>query len=201
MISRKTLYIFISVPVVLVYFLFVAIFLWTTTDAIKGKIVEKVFWHDIKKYRGVHVEQFAIWEGDGIATLSIAQKGRVSFWYGVDMIPRIESVAQYSTSFDCFYADSKGKKLSYAYSANLDLGKDTQFKKWFPFQVNSLKDLLNHYEDIVAVVNTFPKNPELVKFRDIYGERMVLKNSHTNFVINTKLDGRAVTCDLYFLTH
>lgn len=165
------------------------------------KTISKEFHTDVQQYPDVKVKRFALWEGDSMADLEIAGKGPVSMWYGVDKIPRIESIEKYRTSFDCFYVDSNGNKTGYAYTEGLNLSdKIPQWKKWFPFRVNSLNDLIARYNEIVHILDGFPKDPTLVDFTDNFGIMKVRKVSDPSFMLITPLGKTPTVCDLYFLT-
>lgn len=168
---------------------------WGFQDSRNEKIIDKEFHQDIKKYPTIKVKTFKLWEGDSMVTLDIPQKGEVSFWYGVDKVPRIESIGKYTTLFTCFNINKNREKVSYAYDYDLWLDSRSPYTKWFHFQVNTIGDLLHYYNDIRHVLKTFPQNPPLVDFHDGYGERKVLKNLDLNFQIKPKNN---IVCDLYF---
>jgi len=130
-------------------------------------------------------------------TAEVENKGEVRFWYGLNGLPRIENIGPYSTTYYCFYVDSLGKKIGYAYDIDLDLDKGGAFAKWFPFQIHNLKDLVENYNNILGVVATFPKNPETVPFEDSWGKRTVIKQSNPNFTVKQQSQGKEVWCDLF----
>ena len=101
-----------------------------------------------------------------MVTVDVENKGEVRFWYGKDGVPRIDNLGQYSTFYTCFYVDKNGKKTDYAFDTGLVLNKEGEYAKWFNFQVNNLKDLVEKYDSISAVLATFPKNPETIPFED-----------------------------------
>lgn len=172
-------------------------------NPIKEKIIDREFHSDIKQFPDIKIAKFMLWEGDSMVTLDIPNKGRVSFWYGVDRIPRIESIGKYYTNnFTCFKIDNNGKKVNYAYNVGLDLDSQTkEFRKWFPFQVNSIKDLINNYTNIVKILETFPQNPPLIDFNGDSGNRKIRKNPDENFMIKNPYGSKQVVCDLYFLSY
>lgn len=84
------------------------------------------------------------------------------------------------------------------------LTKDSPFSKWFPFEVRSLHDLVNRYDDILKIVNTFPKksikdidtvNEDGFMFiKDNHGTHKVLIHSDPYYSYTPKDGG---VCDIY----
>lgn len=166
----------------------------------KEKIIDREFHQEVQKLPEIKVKKFKLWEGDSMAELEIANKGTVNIWYGVSKIPQIVTINDFFTSFDCFYVDNNGNKKNYAYTLDLSLEPQSMFSRWFPFQVNSLGDLVNKYEDIINILKTFPQNPPMVNLSDPSGNRKILKSSNPNFEIKTVDRNKPVSCDLYFST-
>ncbi len=171
-------------------------------DKYYESIIDKKFHAEIANIPQIKVTKFMLWEGDSIVTLEVQNKGSVSFWYGRDGVPRIEGIEPYSIPFVCFYVDNQGSKLSYAYDFPLDLGKNTKvYEKWFRFKVNNLHDLVDKYDSIIQVLNTFPKNPEMTDFYDKkWGKHSVVKNPDPEFILRDKYAGKSIACDLYVRT-
>lgn len=161
------------------------------------QVILKEFYADVKNNPEITVKRFMLWEGDSIADIDIKDKGHVNMWYGDDNVPIISTIGDYSTSFGCYYVDKNNKKLESVYSLDLDLDHDSEFRKWFPFEVNTLKDLVVNYDDIIAVLKTFPSNPELIEFKDKSGQHYVRKTPDRDFMITTSYNNRQVQCDLY----
>lgn len=157
-------------------------------------MVTKSFNAEIKTVPNVTVKEFKLWEGDGMVTLTIPNKGDVYFWYGLDKIPAIESIGGYSTSFECFDTEN-GEKTRYAYTLPLILTSNSHFAKYFNFQVNSMQDLVFRYDDIIAVLKTFPVNPPTKDFISS-GNRRILAKTNPSFEIKPEKN-RPVVCDLY----
>ncbi len=175
----------------------IKVVIWQKTNDRNEKIIDQVFHADIAQYPNVKVTRFMLWEGDSMVTLDIPGKSPVSFWYGIDKVPRIEGIGTYNTQFDCFKVNSSGKKINYAATTDLWLDSTSPFHQWFPFYVNTIGDLLNKYDDIVKILDTFPKNQPLIQFKDGNGARTILQVPNLNYEIN--LNGNKNTvCDLYF---
>lgn len=171
-------------------------------DTLAEKKISYEFHQEVQQYPAIKVKRFMLWEGDSMADLEIVGKGPASIWYGLDKVPRITAIENFNTSsFDCFYIDKKRNKEGYAYTQYLTLHGDTQWEKWFPFQVNTLHDLITRYDQIVKILKTFPQNPPLVEFNDLSGKREVRQVSDPKFVLNTPFGNKPTVCDLYFLTH
>jgi len=97
-------------------------------------------------------------------------------------------------SFDCFLVDaSNNEKAGYIYNRNLTLVGNSQFKKWFSFEVLDIKDLVGHYDEMMQALSGFPKNPELIDFEDRMGKREVIKYPNEEF------NDKRVICDLFFI--
>ncbi len=167
-----------------------------TREYIEEQIISQEFSQDSKQFANIHIDSFMLWEGDSRVDITIKNKKKVSFWYGIDKIPRIESIGSYNTSYDCFYIDSHHKKLEYAYTQGLTLDSNT-FTKWFPFKIRSLKDLIMHYDDIVSILKTFPQKPPLTTFDENSSMRQIRKNPDPAFILNTRETAKHVECDLY----
>ncbi len=196
--NKKTL-MFSIILIIGIVFIAISAYIayWSIGDRFKEKIIDREFHSDIKQFPNVKVTKFMLWEGDSIVTLDIPEKGQVSFWYGIDRVPEIESIGKYNTSFTCFEVDNNGKKVSYAYNTNLRLVSTSPYIKWFSFQVNSIADLISRHDDIVKVLDTFPKNQELVDFHDSWGNRQVLAKSNSDFLMRPNKENDSPVCDLY----
>lgn len=195
---------------------------YTVLDKRDEEIIDKKFHAEVAAIPQIKVNRFFLWEGDSHADITIANKGSVFFWYGKDGVPRIEGIGSYPIPFVCYYVDTQGNKTNYAYNMPLVLDKKTTlYKKWFLFEVNNLNDLVSRYDDIIQALNTLPKNPEMVDFKDSWGKRSVVKNPNPNFILkppppslskgimrfitslflqNGKKYGKNITCDLYVKT-
>lgn len=196
--NKRTLVLSIILPVVFVILTISAFFIyWAVGESYKEKIIEKAFHADIKQFPNLKVIKFLLWEGDSLVTLDIPEKGQVSFWYGIDRVPEIRSIGKYFTSFTCFKVDNSGTKVSYAYDTNLRLASMSPYIKWFSFQVNSIADLISRHDDIVKVLDTFPKKQKLVDFHDSWGNRQVLAKPNLDFLMRPNKKNGSPVCDLY----
>lgn len=166
-------------------------------DSFVEKRIERNFYKEVAMLPQITLKSFRLWEGDSMATISIKDKGEVYFWYGIGGVPTIERIGEYGTSFECFYVDSRENKVHAAYSTGLSLGQNGQFTPWFPFEVNSLSDLVEKYDQIIAILQTFPHNPPVIEHKDSWGLRYVLKNPDPKFILKTTHKGRQVQCDLF----
>lgn len=161
------------------------------------KKIDSKFHQEIANISEIKVNSFKLWEGDSIVNLEILNKGNVHFWYGRNGVPRIDAIGGIGISQVCYYVDRNGTKNGYAGDVSLTLDKDQYYKKWFPFEVLNLQDLVNRYSDISKIVATFPKNPETEIYHDkLWGDRYVVKNPDPNFIVHRKIDNKEVACDL-----
>lgn len=196
---KRLIYILILTAIVVIGFIPTYIFFQNIYHSYQERIIDREFHADIQQYPTIALKKFMLWEGDSMADIEIKGKGLVSMWYGIDKVPRITSIGVYNTSsFDCFYVDSHLKKLEYAFTLSLNLDKNSLFKNWFPFQVNSIKDLLRYHDNIVEVLTSFPRNPPLTDFNDFSGSRKIRKTSDEKFMIKTQFNNKPVVCDLFF---
>ena len=147
---------------IIIFLVIAYIVYWSIDYAIKEGIVDKKFHKEVLQVPQVNVTFFNLWEGDARVNAEIKDKGFVAFWYGTDGVPRIVRIKKFLTEFECFNVDGEGNKIGYGHTRNLELVKNSKFKQWFPFEVNNLKDLVNKYDEIVQILDTFPKNPEMV---------------------------------------
>lgn len=162
---------------------------------IEKKINDK-FHQEVAKLPGVSIRHFLLWEGDSIASIEIKDMGVVDFWYGKDGAPRITGIGEYHTDYVCFYAPGKKDEMSYAYDMPLDLSGDSKYKKWFPFSVNTLSDLVEKYDLITDTLKTFPKYELRTAFEYNWMERKPIDNPDMNYVLKTNHRGQEVWCDL-----
>jgi hypothetical protein len=162
------------------------------------RYIDKKFHEEVSQIPQMKITFFNLWEGDSMVTAKIEGKGEVKFWYDVSGVPRIDSIGNHSTSYACFFVDENGKKVKYAFDQSLVLNKEGKFLKWFPFQVESLQELADKYDDIVAVVQTLPHDPQRVPFEDSSGSREVIKESKPNFTLKDHYKGKELWCDLYY---
>lgn len=91
-------------------------------------------------------------EGGTLADIEIPNKGRVTIMYGLLGLEYIRHIGNFDTTFICPEDDGIG--------VGFGLGKNSKFQKWFPFEVNNIKELVNHYDDIVTILKTFPTSPD-----------------------------------------
>lgn len=166
-------------------------------DSIKETQIHKKFHEEVAKIPNFEVKSFKLWEGDSIVEIKVKDKGTVRFWYGIDGIPRIDSIDKYSTSYDCFNIDSQGNKQSYAFTKGLVLDKNSIFKQWFPFEVNTLKDLDMRYNDIIKILETFQKNLTKVEYKDNWGIRKVVGQPNSDFAVRPDKNKNDITCYLF----
>lgn len=93
-------------------------------------------------------------EGGATVNITIPNKGSITVMYGISGIEGIWHIGKYNTAFMC--QDNKGYSIVYP----LELSKNNnRFKKWFPFQINNLKDLVTNYDNIIYILNSFPELP------------------------------------------
>lgn len=184
----------------LVVIFYLILFGWMKIKSIKDHEIEKrvdiKFHQEIVNVPEVKVDSFQLWEGTSILNAEIKNK-KVFLWYSESGIG-IARIEPYTTSWDCFYIEDEGTRKSYAGGVVLELGKDSPYKKWFPFEVNNLRDLVNKHDQIVKILATFPKNPEMGIFHDRWwGDRQMVKNPNPDFVVHQKIDGKDAICDLF----
>ncbi len=158
--------------------------------------IDRKFHQEAAQIPQIKVTSFKLWEGDSLVQADIENKGSVRFWYGRDGVLRIESVSTYTTFYDCFFINN-GQKTGYAFSTNLVLNKESKFKKWFPFEVNNLKDLVEKYDAIVTILRIFPQKGVMTTLEDRSGKRPILKQSNPDYVLTQQYNGKNVVCDLF----
>ena len=133
---------------------------------------ENKFRSEIATISGINSKIRNTFEGGTLADIQIPNKGTITVVYGIAGLEYITHIDKFDTTFVCPEDQSVGIGFS--------LRKNNKFQKWFPFQVNNLKELVNHYDDIVTVLNTFPHAPD------------------TNYTIDTKnYQGKKITCSIY----
>lgn len=161
------------------------------------KIIEQRFYEETAQLPSITIDRFMLWEGDSMATIDIEGKGSVSMWYGINGIPRIQGIGGLNTETECFYVDGNDNKTKYAHSTSMVITNESDFSRWFSFEVNSLSDLIIHYDDIVSVLGTFPRNVQLVSLTDSFGTREVRAESDSDFIIRKEYLGKPIVCDVF----
>lgn len=161
------------------------------------KIIQNKFQQEIAQVPELSVKSFKLWEGDSIVVAEVKNKGEVQFWYGENGIPRLDRINGTTTSYDCFFVNEKGEKIGYVFTKGLILNEGSAFKKWFPVEINNLQDLVHNYDQVVAVLHTFPRNSTFKAFEDSWGTRDVLVTSNPDFTVIEQYRGKTVYCDLF----
>ena len=163
----------------------------------KEEAINRKFWQEVHQIPQLRVTNFMLWEGDSLVTAQIEGKGEVRFWYGINGVPRLNYVGGYNTESVCFYVNSSGEKTAYAFHTSLYLGSPNEFAKWFPFEINNLKDMVDKYDFLLDSIFSLPVNPEMVNFKDKYSKRKVVKESNPDFILKKNFRSKEVWCDLY----
>ncbi len=162
------------------------------------KMIDKKFHEELAQVPELKVEFFQLWDGDSIVHAEVKGKGPVNFWYGERGVPRIVGFGGYQVPGRCLYTDEKGERVKYGFHSMLVLDNDTPYKKWFPFEVNNLRDLVDRYDDIAAVLNKFPTKPEMTSIDIGTGSNQeMVKNPNPDYVLKYQDNGRNVHCDLF----
>lgn len=139
----------------------------------------------------------AVDNGERMVTLDIQDKGEVRFWYSEEGVRSIESIKSKMIDFSCFFVDSEGIAQTHAYTTGLQT--NDRFRKWLPFDVRTIPELVEHYDDIVAITSAFPKKEELLRTSDVAYRNGYWMPAHPdpNFTLNNTFRGRKVACYLY----
>lgn len=114
--------------------------------------VERKFDKEVSKISNIRAQKFSVFEGRLFANIEIPGKGKVAVLYGLGGLEYIMEIGGISTNVIC--PENKTIGMS------LNLGRHSNYKKWFSFEVNNLQDLVNHYDDIVGTLRTFPTKPD-----------------------------------------
>jgi len=111
--------------------------------------VKQKFYAEVNTISGIRVKRFDTFEGMGFGTITILHKGEVTLYYDQNGLPWIRDIGEFDTGFLC------PNNTMYP----LVLTKNNSFWKLFPFQVVNLRQLVNHYDQIISILKTFPKSP------------------------------------------
>jgi len=109
------------------------------------------FSKEISAIPRIKTKIISTFEGAVSAQIEIPNKGNIDLIYGIQGLEYIRHIGKFDTTFICPENQTVGVVFN--------LGRGSKFQKWFPFQVNNLQELVNHYDDIVAVLKTFPNSP------------------------------------------
>lgn len=172
--------------------------------------INQEFYEEIAKTPGIVVEKFSTFDCDGWADLNINNKGSASIFYSGKGKISIKGVPGYSTSFTCYNIDTDGRPTRYVADLTLQLTEESPYKRWFPFKIESLEDLAVNYDQMIDSLEKLPKNPEMVQFKDSWGDRQIVKNPNPDYRLYTKLPSgwpflpqiltTEVACDLYTIS-
>ncbi|MBP9702235.1 hypothetical protein KBD69_00970 [Candidatus Woesebacteria bacterium] len=120
--------------------------------AFQDQYAEQKFSKEASTIPGIKTKIISVFEGGVSAQIEIPEKGTVDVLYGIQGLEYVLKIRDFDTRFMCPEDATVG--------AFLNLRKKSNFKKWFPFQVNNLQQLINHYDDITAILETFPHSPD-----------------------------------------
>jgi hypothetical protein len=151
---------------------------------------------------GVKLVWQKAWEGDSMATIAIKDKGEVYFWYVAGDVPRIDTITPYGrqvidTDFQCEDKTLTGQREQ-AYITPLVISKDAPLGKLFPFEVRTIADLVKHYNDIVNIVDTFPKQTSSVQITNQQGTFYLPENPDPKYAFKLHPNDSA-TCYYYLM--
>ncbi|MBI3887681.1 hypothetical protein HY310_01265 [Candidatus Microgenomates bacterium] len=122
----------------------------------------------------------------------VGGKGSSSLVYGINGMYGIENLGNYKTWYDCFYINSNGERTGYASATELFAWRDGTFKKWFPFEIKNLKELVENYDATVNILKTLPANP--INSGNM-AEREKIRKPNPDYVFYGKMNDKNVSCD------
>lgn len=155
------------------------------------------FFVELRENPELTVTFFKPIEGRILADLNVEDKGSTKVFYSQYGIEGLYSFNDQFADVDCFYVDENDDKTKYAYTESLRIGKDSEFYKWFPFEIETLRDLVDHYDDVKSSLDSLPHNPPLTDFNDSSGQRQIRAKSDPEFTISKVFNGKSIVCDLY----
>lgn len=134
-----------------------------------------------------------------ITGIELKGKGPVTFFWWPDRSFALTNIGSYTTIYKCYYVDSGGIRTNYMGTSELYFGPDSPYKKWFPYTVLNVKDLENHYDEIVHTIETFPTGSPLPKLDEFPIETQpVAQVKNSNYVFQVKdVWGKKGSCDLF----
>jgi len=138
------------VLIAIIFFLYFSLLIFLLY--FQNGFVEKKFAKESGGIQNIKVRTHSIFEGGLSATFEIAGKGSIEIMYGIAGLEYIRRIGEFDTIFMC--PEDKNSAIV------LGLGKGNKFQKWFPFQINTLHELVSHYDDIISILKTFPKTPD-----------------------------------------
>lgn len=148
----------------------------------------------IPEMQPVNFHSSGKYSGQADVRVDIKDKGQVWFDYDEKGMGSIYEIGKYDTLWNCFSNKPDEKREIYNGSEPLYLGKKSHFRKWFPFEVNNLQDLVNKHDAIVAVLDTFP-------VREPVPGRGSTQNPDPNYILytqrRTEVGSGESTCDLF----
>lgn len=133
---------------------------------------EQKFKREVAIIPGISAKIRNTFEGATLADIQIPNKGTLTVIYGFSGLEYITHIDKFDTTFIC--PEDQGIGIGFS------LTKNSKFKKWFDFEVNNLKDLVKHYDDIVDGLNKLPHSPD---------------PDYTIMMKNYR--GKSVTCSIY----
>lgn len=166
-------------------------------EAKTERTVQEHLYNELSTVPEMSLEGFVPENGESFVTVRMESGSMISFWYGLDRIPRIEQISGLNTSFECFYTDETGDRVEYAYDQPLSLHPGSGFKTWFQFEVTSLGDLVERYDNLVTEVRQLPQNPPLRELRDSTGTYFVRENPDPEYVLRNQIGQKVIECDLF----
>lgn len=149
----------------------------------------------VSKHPEMHIDRLILWEGDSTDTISIKDKGSISFWYKKGGSPIIDAVklidrTTYDITFQC--ENNENGKRTYAFNTGLEVTKGSALGYLFNFEIKTIEDLSTHFDSLVSALKTFPVQKETISLTDSSGTRDFIKNPDLNYAFKIRSGEKAV---------
>lgn len=159
-------------------------------------------YNELSIINGIKINSVDIYEHRSFAKIEVLDKGEIDLFYDYNDRTsgnfHIQKIGKYKTSFFCVNVGSD-RTLNSEGHVDLSFEEGSRFEKWFPFEIKSPSNLVEHYDEIIKILQTVPKGPSMIV---LYDSKYRSKNEFVNilnpdFISHTKIhDTFDRYCDL-----
>lgn len=170
---------------------------WNWQNLKHERMIQQALYQEIEALPEVELVEFTADRGQALVDLQLVGQGKVVFKYGVDQQPKITQLGQFQTEFDCFMPDELGQPSRFLMSKPLSLRNGSMFQPWVQYELNSVRELVQEYDQVLSAVQALPIDPATTTTEDGYA---ILAQPNPEYRLQTEYQGEAVICDLYLET-
>lgn len=137
-------------------------------DVAEGKTVKAKLYKELTQFPEIQLYQEPWWDkGELHVWTQIKDKGTVIFWYTKN--GAINGFLQYGD----YFPDVNCVATTAEYSTFFNIAKDHEFKQLFPYEINTIKDIIDRYDQTIQIFSTLTKKPQQAfKFTSKFNDQL-----------------------------